>query len=370
MTDHIVTGLMSGSSLDGVDLATIRFSYSPDPDIPLHWSILAAETLPYPGAWQDLLASLPHASALDLAKAHAGLGQLYGQMIRDFHLRYLVTPDLVASHGHTVFHHPNGDPGFSTQIGDGAYISSYCGLPVVCDFRNADIARGGQGGPMAPLADKLLFPGYSAWINLGGIVNISVNLDGEWSGWDVYACNQLLNALANEAGLTMDQDGLLARKGILQVGLMDKAMAHGWLTEEPPKTLDNQEVKREITRMFLNEPGRLEDKLHTAVECIRMSLVQAMPKRTAGDPGKVLITGGGARNGWLMKRLMDGLRQVHWLAEAPDDLVIDFKESALIALAGLWRWLGKSNFIPGVTGASSPVCGGAVYLPGNTYLRS
>lgn len=370
MTDHLVTGLMSGSSLDGVDLATIRFSYSPDPEAPLHWSIIAAETVPYPDEWPTRLSGLPQASALELASAHAGLGKLYGELIRDFHQRHLVTPDLVASHGHTVFHMPNGDPSFSTQIGDGAFIASKTGLPVVCDFRNADIARNGQGGPMAPLADKLLFPGYNAWLNLGGIANVATVQDGVWSGWDIYACNQLLNALAAQEGLTMDRDGQLAREGSKLVDLYTDAMEHPWLKKTPPKTLDNQEVQRGMVERFLQHEGRTADKLHTAVECIRASIVQAMPVSTSDKPGRVLITGGGARNGWLMKRLIDGLRQVNWQVEVPDNQVVDFKESALIALAGLWRWLGKSNFICGVTGAHSDACGGAVYLPGNTYLRS
>lgn len=370
MTDHLVTGLMSGSSLDGVDLATIRFSYSPDPEAPLHWSIIAAETIPYPDEWPAKLMALSRASAFELTCAHASLGKLYGEMIRDFHQRHLVTPDLVASHGHSVFHMPNGDPAFSTQIGDGAFIASLSGLPVVCDFRNADIAWNGQGGPMAPLADKLLFPGYHAWLNLGGIVNVSTVQDGGWTGWDIYACNQMLNALAAQEGFAMDRDGQLAREGTTLDELYREAMDHPWLIKSPPKTLDNQEVQHSMIERFLQHEGRTSDKLHTAVECIRASIVQAMPVRTEGQPGRIFITGGGARNGWLMKRLIDGLRQIHWQVDVPDPRIIDFKESALIALAGLWRWLGKSNFISGVTGANGDACGGAVYLPGNTYLRS
>lgn len=370
MTDHLVTGLMSGSSLDGIDLATIRFSYSPDPDVPLQWRIIAAETVPYPDGWPARLKALPQATAVEMATVHAGLGNLYGEMIRDFHQRHLVTPDLVASHGHTVFHMPKGEPAFSTQIGDGAWIAAHTEVPVVCDFRNGDIARGGQGGPMAPLADKLLFPGYGAWLNLGGIVNISTIRDSEWSGWDIYACNQLLNALALQAGQDMDHDGRLARDGVILEGLMDGAMDHPWLQVPPPKTLDNREVHIGMVARFLNFEGSPADKLHTAVECIRACIVRSMPERSARNPGQVLVTGGGARNTWLMKRLTDGLRQVHWQVVVPENEIIDFKESALIALAGLWRWLGKSNFLSGVTGADRDACGGAVYLPRNTYLRS
>ncbi|MCF8239556.1 MAG: anhydro-N-acetylmuramic acid kinase [Saprospiraceae bacterium] len=369
MTDHIVTGLMSGSSLDGVDMATLRISHSPDPGIPPSWAFLAMETMDYPQEWQKRLRELPGGSALDLARAHAGLGELYADMLLRFHQRHLVTPDVVALHGHTVFHHPEEHPGFSTQIGDGSLITVQTGIPTVCDFRNGDIALGGQGAPMAPLADLFLFPGYKAYLNLGGIANLTLFQDDIWTGWDVWACNQLLNALAGLEGLTMDRDGQLARNGAIIPALVQQALQDPWLKTSPPKSLDNTQVQLSIVAPFLTATGTVADRMASAVEAIRTSIAHALPPGEENNPGRILVTGGGAQNTWLMKRLMDGLQKVHWQVVLPNKEIIEYKESALIALAGLWRWLGRPNFIPTVTGAEAAACGGAVYLPGNSYLR-
>ncbi len=369
MTDHIVTGLMSGSSLDGVDLATVKISHSPDPVQPPHWTFLARETMAYPPDWQERLRALPKGSAFDLVRAHAGLGELYGCMLSEFHQRHLVTPDLVAIHGHTVFHHPEAAPGFSTQIGDGSLVAALTGIPAVCDFRNGDIALGGQGAPMAPLADQLLFPGFNAYLNLGGIANLTLKGEHSWTGWDIWACNQLLNALAGEAGLAMDRDGQLARTGAVLPALLEQALQDPWLQKVPPKSLDNTVVKTTMVDPFQKDSGPVADRLATAVEVIKASIVHAVPPGSVQSPGQMLVTGGGAHNGWLMKRLADGLRRVHWQVVVPEKEVIEYKESALIALAGLWRWLGRPNFISSVTGAHAEACGGAIYLPGNNYLR-
>ncbi len=360
---------MSGSSLDGVDLATVRISYTPDPDLPPVWSFLAMETIDYPSAWMSRLRDLPQGSALDLVKANAGLGELYGNMLVEFHQRHLVTPDLVALHGHTLFHHPEESPGFSTQIGDGSTVAARTGIPTVCDFRNGDIALGGQGAPMAPLADQLLFPGFDAYLNLGGIANLTLLQESSRAGWDVWACNQLLNALAGLEGLPMDRDGQLARNGKVLSELVTQALQDPWLSESPPKSLDNALVRKTMVDPFLIYPGAVADRMASAVEVIRMTIVNALPPGLEQASGRILVTGGGANNVWLMKRLTDGLRKVHWQVVVPEKEIIEYKESALIALAGLWRWLGRPNFISEVTGARTEACGGAVYLPGKNYLR-
>lgn len=366
----IVTGLMSGSSLDGVDLATVRFAYQPDPAEPPQWTLLASETIPFSLEWTDRLKALPSGSALDLARYHSQLGDLFGSMIFDYHQRHLVTPDLVASHGHTIFHYPDDPVGFSTQIGDGARIAARTGLPVVCDLRSGDLALGGQGAPLAPLADRLLFPGHDAWLNLGGIANITLYDQKTWTAWDLWACNQLLNALAGELDLPMDRDGRIAADGRWIAELGDRALAHPWMAAGPPKSLDNQVVQREIVQSFLDDPGRTADKLFTAVDVLVRTIDLALPDRSADSPGRILVSGGGAHNGWLIKRLTHQLAGKHWVVERPSPELIDQKEAILIALAGLYRWLGRPNFMASVTGASTDACGGAVYLPSNTYLRS
>ncbi|MCB0694179.1 MAG: anhydro-N-acetylmuramic acid kinase [Lewinellaceae bacterium] len=369
MTDMIVTGLMSGSSLDGVDLATVRFAHQPDPSTPLHWALLASETIAFSQEWIHELKALPNGSALDIARGHVRLGDWFGRIIADFHQRHLVTPDLVASHGHTVFHYPREAVGFSTQIGDGARIAARIGLPVVCDLRSGDLAYGGQGAPMAPLADRLLFPDHDAWLNLGGIANITLHDRQAWIAWDLWACNQLLNALAGEVDLPMDQDGRLAAEGRWIAELGDAALAHPWMDAPPPKSLDNQVVQRELVQPFLDHSGRTVDKLFTAVDVLVRTIARALPARDGSSPGRLMVSGGGAHNGWLIKRLTHQLAGQHWVVERPSRVLIDQKEAILIALAGLYRWLGRPNLMASVTGASVDACSGAVYLPSNTYLR-
>ena len=354
-----VTGIMSGSSLDGVDLALCELEIDPSGDAVNHWQILDARTIPLPMGWRNRLQTLPQGSALELAAAHADFGRLLGEMVSQFHQETGCIPDLVASHGHTIFHEPSAATPFSTQIGDGAQLAGIAGTPVVCDFRNADMASGGQGAPMAPLADTLLFPAYDAWLNLGGIANLTLQSADRVTAWDVCGANQILNALAAELGEPMDLDGQHARSGRVIDDLLRQAKADPWLLTPPPRSLSNRQVQEGPVRLFTGHGGAIADRLATAVAFIAGQVADSLPHRN----GQMLVSGGGACNGFLMERLQDMAAPRGWTLEVPAPAVIHFKEALLMALAGALRWAGRPNFLASATGARKAVCGGAIHLP-------
>jgi anhydro-N-acetylmuramic acid kinase len=367
--EYLVTGVMSGSSLDGVDLALCRFLYDIRTAKIMDWSIVAGETIPFPTSWKETLKTISTSTSSDLMAAHAGLGRFIGEEVAAFHERIGRVPDYVASHGHTVFHEPNSPAPFTTQIGDGAAIAVACNLPVICDFRSTDIAAGGQGAPMAPLADLHLFPEFEGWLNIGGITNISLRSDdGTILAFDICGANQILNALAAEAGQDMDRDGAMAATGKVNEALLELAAADPWLRQPGPRSLSNQQVQQGPVDLFCRYPAPLEDRLATAVAYISQEISFALPLE-AGTCPRLLVTGGGVYNKTLFTSIVKLAVALGWTVEKPADLIISYKEGLLIALAGLFRILSRPNFIATATGAHTDVCGGAVYLPGKKYLR-
>lgn len=367
MGEHVFAGVMSGSSLDGLDLAVCRFVLK---EGRLEsWAPLAGKTLPLPHAWRERLRQLSDAGPQEVAAAHAAYGRWVGQRLRHWLDREGLRPSGAGFHGHTLFHDPDGSPGYSVQIGDGAYAAAASGIPVITDFRNADIAAGGQGAPMAPLADTLLFPGYDAWLNIGGIANITVaGTKGRISARDVCGANQLLNALAALKGRSMDRDGRLAAKGRVLDELLHQAN-----TQTSPsgiRSLSNQEVREGVVRLFLSWPGAVEDRMATATRWVAARIAEALPEAGIRKEAVVMVTGGGAFNRHLLLQLQDRLSSRRWSLLLPSADTIRYKEAWLMALAGLYRCLHIPNFVQGVTGSRKAVCGGALFLPPSSYLRS
>ena len=349
MPTYLALGVMSGSSLDGLDLAVCelrlyRGSWS--------YRIERARTVPYPEAMRSRLMSVMSGSAFDLALLDADLGDFIGRACK----RFLQgdQPHLIASHGHTIFHQPK--LGFSTQIGSGARIAAITGVTTVCDFRSADVAHGGQGAPLVPLGEKLLFPDYKAFLNLGGICNISLHKPHRIVGYDVCIGNQALNHLANEAGLPFDDNGDLARMGGFDGELFVDLQGAPFLAKRPPKSM-GREYFHDWVLPFIDDPTlSVATRLGTVVEHIAYRLSKAL--RQADGP--VLVTGGGARNGYLIERIRHYAKAP---IEVPDKLTIDFKEALVFAQLGVLRLRGETNALASVTGARRDTVGGAVHLP-------
>ena len=339
---------MSGSSLDGLDIALVRFKEEGE-----HYGfqILAVETLPYPDHWKKQLAEAFHKQPEDLLQLDKDYGKYLGEQVLAFAKKHNASPDFVASHGHTIFHRP--EEHYTLQIGDGQALAKACGFTVINDFRSEDVSKGGQGAPLVPIGDKLLFGDYEMCLNIGGIANVSYDENGKRIAYDLCIANQALNYLANMNGLDYDRDGDLARSGEVDMDLLKQLNRHPFYGQLPPKSL-GREFFEENQKDLLKDLS-IENMLATFVEHIALQIalgVSHLPK------GKILVTGGGARNKFLMERLQ--ARTSHEVV-IPDKTTIDYKEALVFAFLGLLRLEGKTNVLSSVTGAESDSCSGRIW---------
>lgn len=340
--------------MDGVDIALCRFAVNNNQ---WDWEILAADCVDYPEVWQTRLIHLPDQNAETFAKTDIYYGHFLGKLVREFLSKNSPHPpvDLVSSHGQTVFHNPV--KGYTVQIGSGAGIAAECGLPVVCDLRSMDMAYGGQGAPIVPMGEKHLFPQYSAFLNLGGIANIQLHADHQVLGWDVGGANILLDTLVGERNLAYDEDGRLARAGIIDQALLQQLNSHDYFQQKLPKSLDAQWVINQFLPRIDTSKLSLEDKLATVVEHHAQIIGKALNEHNVKE---IYVTGGGALNGFFMERIQANNSAKIVIPEAD---IVTFKEAIIMAFLGLLRWQSQPNVLSSVTGASKNSINGAIYLP-------
>lgn len=347
-----VTGIMSGTSLDGVDIASCTFHFR---NVKWTYSMEKAETIPYPEEWKARLAGLENKSAVEFAKTDAEYGHFLGKIAKAFHSRHKLEPSFIASHGHTIFHQPAA--GFTTQIGKGSCIAAEAGIPVVCDFRSADVALGGQGAPLVPVGDRLLFGQYTYCLNLGGFANISYERSGKRIAYDICPANIVLNHLASVLHKNFDEDGLISRNGTLHQSLLNDLNNLEYYKLPPPKSLGKEWVLAVIHPLLEKYSIPVEDKLRTFTEHIAEQVSASV---RAGRKNTMLVTGGGASNRFLAERIF-GKCKVD--AVIPDPLTLNFKEALIFAFLGVLRWRGEINCLKSATGARTDNCGGTIYSP-------
>lgn len=345
--------MMSGTSLDGLDLAAVRFW---EHEGLWNFELGAAETLPYPKEMADRLKASMEANGRDLRLLDLELGTYFGEIASKFIEENSLSPNLVASHGHTVFHQP--EAGMTLQIGDGLAIRHATLCNVVSDFRTEDVLKGGQGAPLVPIGDLLLFPEYTYCLNLGGIANISIK-DGEGGivASDLCFANMALNHLANLVGLDYDRDGLLAAKGQVKEDLLE-ALEKTMTVKDSAFSLGKESFEMEFSQLINNENISLNDRLATCSEHIALSISRRVKKEREG--GKMLVTGGGALNGHLVGRIKHHVGQ-HCEVVVPDMGLVNFKEALVFAFLGVLRITGRTNVLASVTGAESDSCTGTVH---------
>ena len=350
MKNALAIGLMSGSSLDGLDLALARFS---NDEGRYHYHIETAETLPYPVRWHDKLANAFLSTPKDLVPLDKEYGTWLGQQVSAFAERHGVKPDFVASHGHTVFHKP--EQRYTLQIGDGQALADACGFTVVNDFRSEDVSKGGHGAPLVPIGDKMLFSDYDICLNIGGIANLSYEHNGKRIAYDICIANQALNWLTQREGFNYDKDGGMARQGHTVPTLLEVLNDNGFFHQHAPKSLG-----REFFETFQKatlESYPTNDALSTFVEHIALQIAYAVANL---PQGRILVTGGGAHNIYLMERLRQHT-QHHVVIS--DRQTVDYKEALIFAFLGLLRLEGRINVLSSVTGASSDSCSGKIWHP-------
>jgi len=351
---------MSGSSLDGLDIAYVQLE-----EVRGQWSyeILQADCVPYTDKW---VADLQHAgtkNVSDFLKLNTRYGKYIADMVNEFIAKYNLGHKVhfIASHGHTVFHEPENNT--TCQVGDGATIAAITGLPVISDLRAMDIALGGQGAPIVPIGDRLLFADYDYRLNIGGIANITVPNEGTLLAFDVCPANQVLNALAEREGNSMDTDGAMAAQGVLLPDVLDELNSAGYYKQPAPKSLSNEAARDLVFPQLLQSEHTNYDLLHTATVHIAQQVAAAISQYPhSKESASMLVTGGGAFNAFLMLQLEQLLAPYSIIVTVPDATVVKYKEALIMALIGTLRWREEVNVLSSVTGAARDSVGGALWL--------
>lgn len=347
-TYHIV-GVMSGTSLDGLDLAIVKLDVFNG-----HWTyeLLSGESLEYTQKWKHKLKNAISLDSDNLETLDQNFGEYIGKSIKNLIAKENVTPDFIASHGHTVFHQPA--QGITRQIGNAAAIYEQTSIPIINNFRALDISLGGQGAPLVPIGDKLLFNDYTYCLNLGGIANISFEKDAERHAFDICPFNMSLNYLTLLLGLPFDQGGNLAKSGEINLELLDQLNDISYCNTRPPKSLGYEDFLALWKPTLDNSKASIKNKLNTVVE----HCAYQIGKSIDSGGNSILVTGGGAYNDYFISRF-----KTHTDNEVfvPSDDIIEFKEAIVFALLGALKLRGESNCLSSVTGAAEDNSGGDLY---------
>jgi anhydro-N-acetylmuramic acid kinase len=359
MNKKFCIGLMSGTSLDGLDIALCSFEHSNNT---YTYTIHAAETVAYDQHLKSRLTNAQLLNGEELIQLDRTYGQYIGNQVNLFISKQHQCPpiDFIASHGHTIFHNPAAS--YTLQIGSGATIYASTQIPTLCDFRSVDVALGGQGAPLVPIGDQLLFSDYIGCLNLGGFANISIQSSTNFIAYDICATNIVLNELCKELNILYDDGGKIARNGQLIEPLYKELNALSYFEKKPPKSLGREWVEtfiHPILFKYIDHP--VTDRLHTFVQHIASQIVFACEDIVAGDSNQILVTGGGAYNQFLIE--LCNQQSTHCSFIIPDPLTIEFKEALIFAFLGYLKLENKVNALQSVTGARSNSIGGALYGP-------
>jgi anhydro-N-acetylmuramic acid kinase len=352
-------GTMSGSSMDGLDIAYCTFE-----EIGGKWSveITASDCISFPDEWKTKLAAITILTAKDLLLTHTAFGKWMGNAINAFieknNLAHKV--HLISSHGHTVFHEPQ--LGMTFQMGDGAAIAATTKLPVVTDLRNMDIALGGQGAPIVPIAEKLLWQEHHYFLNLGGICNVTATQNDKHIAFDVCPANRVLNLLINEIGKAYDENGNEASKGNLNEDLLFELNDMDYYKKLYPKSLSNEFGIDHVFQIIQRYEISVQDKSHTMCIHIAQQIKLALQSFTHDETSTMLVTGGGAFNSFLLKCIEHELESLQIEIVIPDENLINYKEAVAMALIGVLRWREEENVLASVTGALRNSVGGALWM--------
>jgi anhydro-N-acetylmuramic acid kinase len=349
-SSYHVLGLMSGTSLDGLDVAICTFELSGQK---WHYAIEKTTTYPYSPGWKKKLSEAEHLSGIDLILLHNEYGELIGKYVNQFLDHSNSKIDFIASHGQTIFHQPK--KGLTLQIGNGANISAITGITTICDFRTLDVALGGQGAPLVPIGDELLFGDFDFCLNLGGFANISYHEEGNRIAFDICPVNILINQLVSERNLSFDPEGSIGRKGNVSTNLLNELNSLAFYQKPGPKSLGKEWVWNQVLPIINRHKLSLEDTLRTIYEHIIFQTRQILQNKSEGT---MLTTGGGAHNQFLMELFQQYLKIKIVI---PSKEIVDFKEALIFAFLGVLRFRNEVNCLCSATGARMDNIGGIIY---------
>ncbi len=353
MNVYKIIGLMSGTSMDGLDIAYCTFQYNG------RWQYDMPECchVPFPHDLYKKIIQVYAGTAAELTETDHLLGDWFGKQVARFMKERSVQPELIVSHGQTIFHRP--ELGYTLQIGNGWSIWKHCGVPVINDLRSADMALGGQGAPLVPVGDHLLFDDYDFCLNLGGFSNVSYEVSGGRIAFDISPVNIVLNLLSQRLGKPYDEGGKIAASGNLDIDLFEQLNALSFYHKQPPKSLGMEWVEQFVLSMM--DPDKSADiLLHTFTRHAAFQVAHSI--RNAGLQGqrRVLVTGGGAYNDFLIDCMSEYTgEQTRFIV--PDPKLIDYKEALVFGFLGLLKKLNKANVYAYGTGAQRDTSGGVLY---------
>ncbi len=351
--NYNVIGIMSGTSLDGIDLAHLHFCVS---DSKWDFEILETETISYDSNWLQTLKDAVDYDEQQLITLNIDYTDLLAEIISKFiKVHDLQNIDAICSHGHTILHQPQN--GFTLQIGNLPHLAKALKQTIVCDFRVADVALGGQGAPLVPIGDRILFSNYDYCLNLGGFSNISFEENGNRIAFDISAVNTVLNFYSEKLGFAFDDKGEIARFGTINSDLLNELNALEYYQKPHPKSLGFEYVKEVLLPILEKSKITIQDKMRTFAEHVATQIPSAIAKKN----GKILITGGGAYNDFLIERLKLLLPQM--TIEIPSKKLLEYKEALIFGLLGVLKLRNEINVLNSVTGASHDHSSGIIFYP-------
>ncbi|MFD0994109.1 anhydro-N-acetylmuramic acid kinase [Tenacibaculum geojense] len=343
-----VIGLMSGTSLDGIDLVYVSF----DKKNYQNFKILAAKTYEYNSFWQSKLANAINSLPADVKVLDVSYGRYLAEVINVFTDEFSIQNlDFIASHGHTVFHQP--DKGITLQIGNGQTLANITQQQVICDFRSQDVALGGQGAPLVPIGDELLFKNYDYCINLGGFANISYKFNDNRVAFDVCPVNIVLNHYAQKLGKPYDKNGDIAANNSVNTSLLKALNSLPFYTKLPPKSLGLEWVKETVFPLINRLESSPEKVIATFSQHVAQQLATVVRPKTS-----ILVTGGGAFNSYLIQELSNNIQTK---INLPSQELINFKEALIFAFLGVLRFNNEVNCLKSVTGAQKNHSSGEIF---------
>lgn len=347
----LVLGIMSGTSMDGLDISCAQYYQKNNI---WEFNLIASKTFEYSDSIKSDLLKV-FRKELTVLEMDIKFGHIISDYIEIFVKKNNLDINLISSHGHTIFHDP--DNGYSHQVGSGSVILERFKIPVVCNFRQQDINLGGQGAPLVPVGDQLLFSQYDSCLNLGGIANISFQIKNVRYAYDICPCNMILNHLASKTGKDFDEFGSISSTGKIDVNLLNQLNKIHYYTLEMPKSLSKEYVDSNFLPIIDQSQLSIQDILATCVEHIAFQIVTAFLKY---DISNSLLTGGGTFNNYLLSRISH-FHNIDLVIPSGD--IINFKESIIFGFLGVLKILNKTNCLSSVTGCSKDHSSGEIYLP-------
>ncbi|MBT8211441.1 MAG: anhydro-N-acetylmuramic acid kinase [Eudoraea sp.] len=357
MKIYKVIALMSGTSLDGLDIAYCHFY---EEESGWRFDIKQTHHVPYQEKRIEALRNAISLSTLDHIQLHHEYGNWLGRQVKVFINTHNLEADLIASHGHTTHHRP--DLGLTMQLGCGQHLANTSGIQTVCDFRAKDVALGGQGAPLVPIGDQLLFGQYTFCLNLGGISNISFQQQGKRIAYDIGIANMLLNHIANKAGMLYDEGGAHAAAGTINKSLLEALNQLPYYKKPFPKSTGYEWFLRALVPLVEKSRDSINNLLCTSVHHITDQVAAQVRTHLNPDNNTLLVTGGGANNDYLIQLLTKKLEGQATVI-VPDKILVDYKEALVFGLMGVLRMEKRTNVLASVTGACCDSVSGVIYLP-------